>query len=250
MKIKFILLLVDALLCVLGMFYWMYKSRTGFLLISEKSWHFKLIKWMWDIDTDDVKNTCPYYWLIVLSLHIIPFYVLSVYIGFPIFELLEKASNYVFRNQIPKSWHKLVDKVPDVNIPTTRREAFKVMYKNAKTIMWNLFIGGLIVLVATLIIIGLIKYTITIMFFLLVISVSIAVILGIIYLVHEKEEWNEYWLDPITDILQGVFQLIKLPFIILGALLGWLFTKLTGVYTNHCPPLKFQENESSKRKSY
>ena len=68
MKITTILALLLLLTSFLGMFYWMYKSKNGELNLSTNSWHFKLLQYMWDTETYEVKNACPYYWGLVSSI--------------------------------------------------------------------------------------------------------------------------------------------------------------------------------------
>ena len=71
-----ILLIVLPLLSVLGMFYWMYKSKNGELKLSENDWHVRLLSYMWDFETWEAKNACPYYWGLVFSILILPIYLL------------------------------------------------------------------------------------------------------------------------------------------------------------------------------
>jgi len=37
----------------------MYKARKGTLNLSKTAWHFKLMNYMWEAETSDIRNACP-----------------------------------------------------------------------------------------------------------------------------------------------------------------------------------------------
>ena len=43
--------------------------------IKTNSWHVKLVKYMWDLDYYEFTHICPYFWLVVGSLLILPIYL-------------------------------------------------------------------------------------------------------------------------------------------------------------------------------
>lgn len=57
--------------------------------ISDKSWHYRLIKYTFQVEGKEFKNLCPYFWLMMASLFVCPF----VFIG----------------KQLSKTWNKIDD---------------------------------------------------------------------------------------------------------------------------------------------
>ena len=78
MKLTIIILSTIVLIAFVGMFYWMYKARKGSLNLSKNAWHFKLINYMWEAEVSEIRNACPYYWSLVLSILIFIPYLISL----------------------------------------------------------------------------------------------------------------------------------------------------------------------------
>lgn len=41
--------------------------------ISERDWHYRLVKFVWDFEPKEFKNLCPYFWLTIASMIVFPF---------------------------------------------------------------------------------------------------------------------------------------------------------------------------------
>lgn len=41
--------------------------------ITPSCWHYRLIKYIWNIDPKMFMNLCPYFWLTIASLFVLPF---------------------------------------------------------------------------------------------------------------------------------------------------------------------------------
>lgn len=48
------------------------EEKEKLVKLSENAWHYKLLKWTWDIDPKMFKNLCPYFWLCVAGVFFIP----------------------------------------------------------------------------------------------------------------------------------------------------------------------------------
>ena len=48
------------------------EEKEKLVKLSEKSWHYKLLKWTWGIDPKEFKNLCPYFWLCIAGVLFIP----------------------------------------------------------------------------------------------------------------------------------------------------------------------------------
>lgn len=222
MKILLIILLLTAFISILGMFYWMWKAKSGTLVLSTNSWHFKLKKWMWDIETNEVKNACPYYWTLVLSLLILPIYTLL----FLTYKLFSKIPT------LPKAKITI--------IPPTKKEMYKKLYSKSKDYL-KLFFS------ITLILIGLVAiiYSFRTLFILdlkvfLIVLGFLAYISAFIIQANVKPEWDKYHNDHWGNLFTALFGLISLPFIIIYNIISYIFTKITNVYTNICPQIKWK----------
>ena len=53
-------------------------EKEKLISISERDWHYRLIKFVWNIDPKMFKNLCPYFWLTIASLLCVPFVLLWV----------------------------------------------------------------------------------------------------------------------------------------------------------------------------
>lgn len=86
------------------------------ILISEKDWHFKLIKYTFGLNPKMFKNLCPYFWLFVASLFCVTF----VFIG----KILNKVFSY-----LRDIYDNLHDKLADFSNRQTE-EYYKKYIKN------------------------------------------------------------------------------------------------------------------------
>lgn len=59
-----------------GVTIFIYLAMEKLISMSERCWHYKLIKFVWDFDPKEFKNLCPYFWLTVASLFVVPFVLL------------------------------------------------------------------------------------------------------------------------------------------------------------------------------
>lgn len=47
--------------------------ESSFVKLNKDSWHSKLLKWAFDIEPNDIKNFCPYFWLVIAAMIGSPF---------------------------------------------------------------------------------------------------------------------------------------------------------------------------------
>ena len=233
---KLFLLLIPVLIIpILGMFYWMYKSKTGELNLSQKSWHFRLLHWMWDVEFYEIKNACPYYWSIWVSLIILLPYLLirGVYIAISwIFNKLPSI-NWSFLNKL-----KFVDKLPTINIPTSKREVYSNIYKKGKDYLKYFFIGVLnILLIGALILVYVIPFIKFNVKTALILTSFMTYVLTSYILTLIKPEWDEYHIDHYKNFGKSLFGIISIPFIVVYYILEYLFSKLFKTIKNYCPPI-------------
>jgi hypothetical protein len=235
MKIILITLLITSILSILGMFYWMYKSKSGELKLSSKSWHFKLLHWMWDIEFWEIKNACPYYWSIVVSLLLLPVY--SVLRGLYI------VGNWIF-NKIPSiNWSflnklKFLDKLPEINIPSSKKETYSLIYKKGKQYLINGFIGLLLLIaligLIALYILPFLKFNLTAA---LLITGFMSYVLISYTLAIIKPEWDKYHIDHYKNFGLGLFGIVSIPFVVIYYILESIFSKLFKTIKDYCPPI-------------
>mgnify|MGYP001355189236 CR=1 FL=1 len=233
---KLLLLLIPVLLIpILGMFYWMYKSKTGELNLSQKSWHFKLLHWMWDVKFYEIKNACPYYWSIWVSLLVLPLYVVAIGIY--------KAGNWMF-NKLPSiNWSflnklKFVDKLPTINIPTSKREIYNNIYKKGKDYLKYFFIGVLIILlIGALILLYIIPFIRLDVKTALILTSFMTYILISFILTLIKPDWDEYHIDHYKNFGLGLFGIVSIPFVVVYYILETIFSTIFKTIKNYCPPI-------------
>lgn len=231
----FLLFIPILLIPILGMFYWMYKSKTGELNLSKKSWHFKLLHWMWDVEFYEIKNACPYYWSIWVSIIVLLPYLL--------FRAIFTIGNWIF-NKIPSiNWSflnklKFIDKLPTINIPTSKREVYSNIYKKGKTYLVNIFIGFLILLLITalilLYIIPFVKFELLTAF---IITGFITYVLTSYTIATVKPEWDIYHIDHYKNFGLGLFGIVSIPFVVIYFILESIFSKVFKTIKNYCPPI-------------
>lgn len=62
--------------------------------MNERCWHYKLIKFVWDFEPKEFRNLCPYFWLTIASLFVLPFTCIWICIKF-IGNNILKVLNYL-----------------------------------------------------------------------------------------------------------------------------------------------------------
>lgn len=241
MKITIISTLLITFISILGMFYWMWKAKSGELLLNSNSWHIKLKTWMWDYQITGRENACPYYWGLVFSIIILPLYSLSKYF-FKITDFIGDKIKYVFKKlfgNIKKPKLNINIHIPLPKLPETKREIYTEIYQNGK--YWLIF--GFIVLVFLFLTISIIafiikSYNINSYFGTIVLSMILLAIS--VVLQHTfKEEWDEYYYDHFYNLFKSIVGLIQLPFIILYHIFAYPIKKIFKIYEDNCPPIKW-----------
>lgn len=224
MKILLLTVLSMAFVAILGMFYWMYKARKGELNLSTKSWHYKLKHWMRDFETYEGKNACPYYWGLVFSLVFLIPYIVIGYIVTMVVYLYDLLPS--FRSV------KSTIKLPTI-IPTTKKEVYNQIYRKSKTWLTNILITVAVLGLLSLITTGFVLNW-KIMLGFIIFSTSVVL--------HENSTlFYEYYSKHWISIFEGIWGLIQLPFILLYNLVKIPFEFIFKVYTDRCPPIKWED---------
>ena len=230
MKIIIILTLLIAFIATLGMFYWMWKAKEGELNLKSSSWHFKLQQYMWDVELWEIRNACPYYWTLVLSLIIlIPYLVIRYGLVKPLsFIPWDKLKLPEFNIK-----SKILTKIPILNIPTTQKQAFKIIYTKSRDILIyiTLIVIGIILLITLYL-----KAPLLITCIILS-AISLVIITWILHVYFE--ELDKYHLDHYINFIKGIFGIISIPFVIVYTILHGICTKIGDFYTNSCPPIQW-----------
>jgi hypothetical protein len=239
MKITIITTFLIAFISILGMFYWMWKAKSGELLLNSNSWHIKLKAWMWDYEITGRENACPYYWGLVFSIIIFPVYFILKYLY-----LFFKNLDIILK----KIWNKLFGNIKKpnihINIPLpkfseTKKEMYSKIYSNAKNWLFWGFIGIILIILFISIVILIISFY-GINNNLGTITLIITIITGLIFLQHNfKEKWDEYCYDYLINLKDAVFGLISLPFIIIYYIFAYPIRKIFKIYEDNCPPIKW-----------
>ena len=227
MKTTIIVLSIITLISLLGMFYWMYKAKTGELNLSSTSWHYKLKHWMWDFETYEGRNACPYYWGLVFSIIILPVYCISRLV-FEIYEFINK--------KLPKPKVRLNIKLPTI-IPPTKKEMYSKIYRNAKDWLST----TLAIVCVLLFLFSIFKcyynlFLFNINYFLIALFLVLIFIFSVLQNAI-KPEFNKYWITPLNNLYNSIFSLIKLPFIIIYNIIKWPVVKIFKIIEDNCPPI-------------
>lgn len=76
-------------------------SKPSLMIVDMKSWHYKLMKYVLDDSCPTPKtmqNGCPYFWLLLFSIVVVPFVVIGSGIKFMLNEIVEATDGYIQRN--------------------------------------------------------------------------------------------------------------------------------------------------------
>lgn len=224
-----------AFVAILGMFYWMYKARKGELNLSTKSWHYKLKHWMWDFETYEGKNACPYYWGLVFSILFLPIYLIVGGVG--------KIVLYFYNLLLKFQKSKIIPsiKLPTI-IPATKKEMYRKVYTNSETWLANGLLGIMFILGG----IGLINmlinlFTINWVSGLILIGFCTIISVHIVCLATDNYFFYKNYWKRVVKISEGFLGLFQLPFILIYSLLKIPFEFIFKVYVNHCPPIKWED---------
>lgn len=248
MKIFIILLLSDICISFLGMLYWMYKSKEGELSLSSSSWHFKLLNWMWEAEIYNCNNACPYYWGIVLSIHILPIYLICKLIYIVYKWLDDKLPSFKgFNVKLPKV------PLPEFNIPETKKQWWKLVYTKGKNILIScltiLFVGLGTIAIISLFIYPYLKFNLTFAIISSIIGIW-AISSMIVHIVNK--DLDKYHINHYTDVITGIvglFKTITIPLVLLWKLVEFVFSKLFkqiySVYKSNCPPISWNSSSNS-----
>lgn len=239
MKILFTVLAI-AVAAILGMFYWMYKARSGELELSAKAWHFKLLHYMWDIDILAVNNACPYYWSIVVSLIVLtPYIAIRYIIAVPSKWIVEHWPKSKKPKKLRKPW-----RVPTINItvPDTLKGLYSLIYRKGKVILGWLFGIGMVIGCGYLAI-WLLIYPFTHFPVLMALLITGAIFFVLwSFMIHlAVPQWDKYHVDHYVMFCKGLWGIITMPFVVGYNILAAIFGGLFGIISDNCPPIKWVE---------
>lgn len=229
MKLTIIILSTIVLIAFVGMFYWMYKARKGSLNLSKNAWHFKLINYMWEAEVSEIRNACPYYWSLVLSILIFIPYLIPRYL-------------YVFQKYIcslfPEKKEKEVKVKSEIKKTTSK---YSFIYSKSKQILEQIMIIILCISVLYIIIFNMSSLYET-SFRTFIICILIILYLAItLYLHTTKPELDTYHWNQYKNFFSGLWGILKIPFIVVGWILSSIFSKITNVYIDNCPAIIWKD---------
>lgn len=234
MQIAIILIALFLTTAFLGMLYWMWKSRKGELNLSTNSWHFKLLHYMWDTETYEVRNACPYYWGLICSLIVLtPYLILRYLVVLPISKI---PFNKIPKIKLPKLHiiEKINNKIPNITIPESKKQWFRLFYTKGKTI----FLSSLAIFI-----VGIVLFTLFVKFPLTTaLSILFVMIFFIFTLILHivKDDWDKYHINHYENFFKGLIGIICIPFVIFWNIIEFLFNKIVKVYNNSCPPINWE----------
>jgi hypothetical protein len=222
MKLTIIILSTIVLIAFVGMFYWMYKARKGSLNLNKNAWHFKLMNYMWEAETSDIRNACPYYWSLVFSvLILIPYLIIRYFYMF---------HKYIY-SLFPKKKEKEVKiKPPKIKLEKTFSK-YSYIYSRSKQILERIII--IIFCIHVLYAISLYEISFRM---LIIMSITIYAVITL-FLHNKKPELDIYHWNHYRNFFSGLWGILKIPFIIIGWILSSIFSKITNVYVDNCPAI-------------
>ena len=196
----------------------MYKSKKGTLILNINSWHVKFLEWMWNFPIANV-NACPYYWTIVLSLHMFPIAILAKYIIFPFCSLF-----------IP-----LIEKLeqsPSIKFPKIKLSESFVYKKSLKILKALAFVFIVVFLIFN---IGIIVILTPKLWFYILLGGVLYMSSGVLFFINDYDMIIENYYEPVIDLFTSIVRIISIPCILLGDLFSW-------IYQNNCPPIVWEKN--------
>ena len=224
----------------LGMLYFMKKVKDGEITLSEKSWHFKLLKYMWDVNVESLTNMCPYYWSVVCSVIILIPYLFARYVNSFCNWLFDSGTLAYIKNKAKKVSTKKESK-PLFIIPQSKKDMFSLIWNRGSEIC-------AILLVLTCLLVGLIFalfYIYSVFTFNVIHGIIlISIIIYVLVVAFSSNYWNyrEIMLEPWVKFFNGLFGIVSQPF----KLIWQLLLKLFNVYENLCPAINWDSKSKNK----
>lgn len=239
--IAFITFVAVATLSLLGMFYWMWRAKSGTLHLKSDSWHVKLLNWMWDVDIlQQATNACPYYWSIVCSVVVLPTY-LALYAIFRVF-----GPVYVYIRKHTKGWftdikgYKWMDRIP--HVPTNVQEVYGTVYRSGKSILIDLLsIVGVVLCIVFVVAVFVFPYLAMSITTAVLVTALLLWIVGAIVLSIGWPEYDQYHTDYYADFVRGLGGILLVPFRLLWWILSTIIGKVFDVASNNCPPIEWEK---------
>lgn len=222
----------------LGMLYFMKQVKDGEITLSEKSWHFKLLKYMWDVDIRSLTNMCPYYWSVVCSVIILAPYLIIRYFMKAIewihnLEVLKKATSFKIKKPLIIASKK--ESKPLFTIPQSKKDVFSLIWMKGSYI-FEIIIIIISSLSGIAFFVSLIyrSFSFDFMFGIYILS---AMIYALSILVsYNYPKYKEIMFEPWVKFFKGLFGIISQPF----KLIWQLLLKLFNVYENLCPAINWE----------
>jgi hypothetical protein len=226
MTLLIILLLMVGIPAIGSLFFMYQASKHGGWQLNLESWHSKILAWVWGIYPEvEFKNACPYYWFAWLTFYISPL-IFVAYIIHRLGKLFKK---------IP---------TPDFNLPTlskSKQIAFIKAKTKAKKYLGYLLLGLVFSLIIFTLATPFIKYG----FIIGIITISgVLFIIGFFVLIIKQPTWWVPIEKKINKVTEGVSNIILfIPRLFWIYLIVTPFEKLTGVYTELCPPISWKSKK-------
>jgi hypothetical protein len=254
------ILLFLLILPFIGMFYFMTIVKNGEISFTTNSWHFKLLKWMWDVESKRLNNLCPYYWTVVLSIIILPVYCLFK-LFFTIGEWYDEKMDIIsdkigLKNRLNKikipELH-LLDKLQlhsrydNINNSLTKNNIFTIIWKYGKTIFIYLILLLFISLICFLV--NLYYPSIKANTFIIFYFVITLIFVFIFYFITNNYFYrlNVIVFEPIFELFECIGNLLKSLigiFLILFKIIGLIFEKLKIKYEESCPFINWDDKNN------
>lgn len=227
----------------LGMLYFMKKVKDGEIALSEKSWHFKLLKYMWDADIRSLTNMCPYYWSVVCSVIILIPYLFLRYSG----KFADWCENLI-------KWDKLVNRIilpvkkskpkkeskPLFTIPQSKKDIFSLIWRKGSYI-FDIFLIVAIFLSAAILLASLVYRSFSFNFMFGIYLLAAMIYALSILVSYNYPKYKEIMLEPWVKFFKGIGGIVSQPF----KLIWQLLLKLFNVYENLCPAINWESKSDN-----
>lgn len=255
------ILLFLLILAFIGMFYFMSIVKNGEISFTTNSWHFKLLKWMWNVESKKLNNLCPYYWTVVLSIIILPVYCF-IFLVAKIYDWCDEKIDIIVDklglknrlNKIKMPEIHILDKLQlhsrydNINNSLTKNNIFIIIWKYGKTIFIYLivlfFLIGLICFLVNLYYAS-IKANTFIIFYFVVSFIGLV----IFYFITSSYFYrlNTIVFEPIFELFDCIDSLLKSLigiFLIPFKIIGLIFEKLKIKYDEVCPFINWNDKNN------
>lgn len=227
----------------LGMLYFMKQVKDGEISLSEKSWHFKLLKYMWDVDVDSLTNMCPYYWSVVCSVIILAPYLIIRYFMKAIewihnLEVLKKVTSIKIKKPLIIASKK--ESKPLFTIPQSKKDIFSLIWRKGSYI-FDIFLIVAIFLSAAILLASLVYRSFSFNFMFGIYLLSAMIYALSILVSYNYPKYKEIMLEPWVKFFKGLFGIVSQPF----KLIWQLLLKLFNVYENLCPAINWESKSNN-----